>query len=66
MTPYGMDITYMDSPAGGASASKMFRSIFMKGFVMLLLEMIVAAHQYQVEDDVLMSIEKTLTGGSLL
>ena len=66
MNPYGMNITLMDSPAGSASASKMFRSIFMKGFVMLLLEMIVAAHKYQVEDDVLKSVKKTLTSGDFL
>jgi hypothetical protein len=38
----------------------------MKGFVMLLLEMLVAAHKYQVEDDVLKSVKKTLTAGDLL
>ncbi|MGD9046008.1 MAG: DUF1932 domain-containing protein [Desulfobacterales bacterium] len=66
MAPYGMNITFMDAPAGSASASKMFRSIFMKGFVMLLLEMLVAARQYQVEDEVLKSVNKTLTAGDLL
>lgn len=66
MTPFGMNITLMDAPAGSASASKMFRSIFMKGFVVLLLEMLFAAHEYQVEDDVLGSVEKTLTAGPLL
>ena len=66
MAPYGMNITFMDAPAGSASASKMFRSIFMKGFVMLLLEMLVAARKYQVEDDVLKSVQKTLTAGELL
>jgi 3-hydroxyisobutyrate dehydrogenase-like beta-hydroxyacid dehydrogenase len=66
MAPYRMNITLMDAPAGSASASKMFRSIFMKGFVMLLLEMLVAAHKYQVEDDVLKSVKKTLTAGDLL
>lgn len=66
MAPYGMNITFMDSPAGSASASKMFRSIFMKGFVMLILEMIIAAHKYKVEDEVLLSVENTLTGNPLL
>jgi 3-hydroxyisobutyrate dehydrogenase-like beta-hydroxyacid dehydrogenase len=66
MAPYGMNITFMDAPAGSASGSKMFRSIFMKGFVMLLLEMLVAARKYQVEDDVLRSVKKTLTAGDLL
>jgi len=63
---YGMNLTLMDAPAGGASASKMFRSIFMKGIVTLLVEMVVAAHQYQVEDDVLMSVKETLSAGPIL
>lgn len=66
MTPYGMDITLMDAPAGSASASKMFRSIFMKGFVMLVLEMLLAGNEYQVADDVLMSVKETLTSGPFL
>lgn len=66
MSPYGMNITFMDAPAGSASASKMFRSIFMKGFVTLLLEMLVAAQKYRVEDDVLLSVKETLTAGPLL
>ncbi len=65
MAPYGMKLTLIDGPAGAASASKMFRSIFMKGFVTLLLEMLVAAHKYQVEDDVLASVTETLTAGNL-
>ena len=63
MAPYGINITLMDAPAGSASASKMFRSIFMKGFVMLILEMLVAAHEYKVADDVLMSVKKRLRQG---
>ena len=35
----------------------------MKGFVVLLLETIIASNQYGVEDDVLTSIQKTLEGG---
>jgi 3-hydroxyisobutyrate dehydrogenase-like beta-hydroxyacid dehydrogenase len=66
MSPFGMAITFMDAPAGSASASKMFRSIFMKGFVTLLLEMLTAAHTYEVEDDVLLSVKETLTAGPLL
>jgi 3-hydroxyisobutyrate dehydrogenase-like beta-hydroxyacid dehydrogenase len=61
MTPFGMNITVMPGPVGGSSASKMFRSIFMKGFVMLLLETVIASHKYGIEDDVLASIEETLT-----
>jgi len=63
---YGMAITYFGEKVGSASALKMFRSIFMKGFVRLLLESIIAGHQYGVEDQVLDSIEETLTEGSSL
>ncbi|MHC1759108.1 MAG: DUF1932 domain-containing protein [Negativicutes bacterium] len=66
MTPFGMKITVMPGPVGGSSASKMFRSIFMKGFVMLLLETVVASHKYGIEDDVLASIEETLTADSFV
>lgn len=66
MRPFGMNITLMDERAGSASASKMFRSIFMKGFVVILLEMLEAAHKYRVEDDVLTSVKETLTSGPLL
>jgi 3-hydroxyisobutyrate dehydrogenase-like beta-hydroxyacid dehydrogenase len=66
MTPFGMNISLMDTPAGSASASKMFRSIFMKGFVMLILEMLVAAREYKVEDEVLVSVKDTLSGAPLL
>jgi hypothetical protein len=38
----------------------------MKGFVVLLLEMLTAAHKYKVEDDVLLSVKETLTAGPLL
>jgi 3-hydroxyisobutyrate dehydrogenase-like beta-hydroxyacid dehydrogenase len=61
---YGMDITYLGEKVGSASALKMFRSIFMKGFVMLLLESIIAGHRYGVEDQVLSSIEETLREGT--
>ncbi|MDX9872482.1 MAG: DUF1932 domain-containing protein [Clostridia bacterium] len=58
--PYGMDITYIGEKAGSASALKMFRSIFMKGFVMLLVESALAGHRYGVEDEVMASIVETL------
>lgn len=66
MQPYGMNVTLMDAPAGSASASKMMRSIFMKGFVMLVLEMLIASREYQVSDAVVMSVGETLTSGPFL
>jgi len=66
LSAYGMNLTLMEGAAGSASASKMFRSIFMKGFVALLLEMTIAAHKYGIEDDVLASVQETLTGEPFL
>jgi len=65
MAPFGMNLAVLEGAAGCASASKTLRSIFMKGFVAVLLETIVAAHRYGVEDDVLASVETTLTSGPL-
>lgn len=65
MAPYGMNLTLLRGPVGTSSASKMFRSIFMKGFIALLLETVVAGHQYGIEDDILSSIEKSLTAAPL-
>jgi len=61
---YHMDIKYYGEEVGKASALKMFRSIFMKGIAMLLLETIVGSHKYGVEDDVWNSILETLTKSS--
>ena len=58
-----MNITYVGKDPGSTSASKMFRSIFMKGFATILLETIIASHKYRVVDDVLCSIQRTLEEG---
>ncbi|SMO85333.1 NAD(P)-dependent oxidoreductase [Paracoccus laeviglucosivorans] len=57
---FGMAITALEGPTGKASASKMFRSIFMKGYVMLLLEAVIAGRSFGIEEDVLASIGKSL------
>lgn len=57
---FGMAITALEGPTGKASASKMFRSIFMKGYVMLLLEAVIAGRSYGIEEDILASIGKSL------
>jgi 3-hydroxyisobutyrate dehydrogenase-like beta-hydroxyacid dehydrogenase len=62
LNKYNMKIKYYGEEPGNASAIKMFRSIFMKGIAMLLLETIVASHEYGMEDDVWDSILETLTG----
>ena len=66
MIPFGMDITCIGEMAGQASAIKMFRSVFMKGFLALLMEMLSGTHRYQVDSLVLDSIAKTMEKNSFL
>jgi 3-hydroxyisobutyrate dehydrogenase-like beta-hydroxyacid dehydrogenase len=49
------------SEVGAASALKMCRSIFMKGVECLLVEMLLAAARFNVTEQVLLSIEDTLS-----
>ena len=64
LVPYGMALSVLEGEAGRASASKMLRSIFMKGVVALLLETVLAGHRYGLEDDLLASIAETFASGS--
>ncbi len=66
MDPYGMDITVVGEIPGQASAIKMFRSVFMKGFLALLMEMLNGTHRYGVDSVVLESIAKTMEKKSFL
>jgi 3-hydroxyisobutyrate dehydrogenase-like beta-hydroxyacid dehydrogenase len=66
MQPYGMDITCVGEIPGQASAIKMFRSVFMKGFLALLMEMLSGTHRYQVDSVVLDSIAKTMEKNGFL
>ena len=60
MSPYDMNIKCIGDKPGQASAIKMFRSIFMKGYVTLLMETIVAANKYSASALVLDSIAETM------
>lgn len=66
MDPYGMDITCVGEVPGQASAIKMFRSVFMKGFLALLIEMLNGTHRYGVDSVVLDSIARTMEKKSFL
>jgi 3-hydroxyisobutyrate dehydrogenase-like beta-hydroxyacid dehydrogenase len=66
MRPFNMDITCVGDSLGQASAIKMFRSIFMKGFLALLMEMLSATHRYRVDEIVLDSIRKTMEQNNFL
>ena len=64
MGRYGMNITYINEEAGSASAMKMIRSIFMKGFTALLLETLTAAYKSGIDREILTSIRGTLSSHS--
>lgn len=64
LQPFGMALNVLEGDAGRASASKMLRSIFMKGVVALMLETVLAGHRYGLEDDLLESIAETFSKGS--
>lgn len=60
MTPCGMDIQTAGTKAGAASAIKLVRSIYMKGIASLMIEMLQAADAYEVSDEVISSIAKSM------
>ncbi|MBI2750412.1 MAG: NAD(P)-dependent oxidoreductase [Burkholderiales bacterium] len=55
----GMTVEFVSGEVGPASAIKMFRSIMIKGLEALMLESMLAASEYQVEDRVLASLKET-------
>ncbi|PAV31110.1 hypothetical protein CIL05_00170 [Virgibacillus profundi] len=61
MNQYNMNITYLNDMPGSASAIKMCRSIFMKGFTALMIEMLLASQSYGIDEKVLKSIENTIS-----
>ncbi len=56
---YGMNVSVIGTEIGTASAVKMVRSVFMKGFTAILLECLVAAKKLNAEDVVLDSLQTT-------
>jgi len=59
MTPLGFDLQVADERVGIASATKMCRSVMIKGLESLLVESLTAARAYGVEDRVLASLHET-------
>jgi 3-hydroxyisobutyrate dehydrogenase-like beta-hydroxyacid dehydrogenase len=55
----GMKMEYVSAEVGQASAIKMFRSIMIKGLEALVLESMLAASEYRVEERVLASLKET-------
>jgi 3-hydroxyisobutyrate dehydrogenase-like beta-hydroxyacid dehydrogenase len=56
LTPFGMNLDPIGSEIGTASAVKMVRSVFVKGFNCILLECLVAASRFKVEERILDSL----------
>lgn len=62
LTPAGMVLDVAAAEIGKASATKMSRSIMMKGLEALVVECLYTARHYGVEDAVLASLVKTYPG----
>lgn len=61
-TQYGMKLTVLDAPAGGASAIKMLKSVVMKGLPQLMFESYAGAEKYGVLDTLVESLSESLNG----
>jgi len=59
MAPLGFDMQVADARIGIASATKMCRSVMIKGLESLLVESLTTARHYGVEDRVLASLRET-------
>jgi 3-hydroxyisobutyrate dehydrogenase-like beta-hydroxyacid dehydrogenase len=61
-----MDITCVGGEPGQATAIRMLRSVFMKGFLALLIETLGATHRYGVDKIVLDSLANTMANNDFL
>lgn len=61
----GMNLTDLNVPAGGSSAIKMFRSVFMKGLPQLIIESMLPAYEFGALDALVDSLNNTICGKSL-
>jgi 3-hydroxyisobutyrate dehydrogenase-like beta-hydroxyacid dehydrogenase len=55
VSPLGMNVSVLDGPAGAASLVKLLRSVYMKGRDALIVETLLAARRYGVEQELLAS-----------
>ncbi|MBE7244559.1 MAG: NAD(P)-dependent oxidoreductase [Actinomycetospora chiangmaiensis] len=60
LVPWGMQIEFTGPVLGTASGIKIIRSVLIKGIEALTDEMLLAAHQYGIDEIVLASASKTL------
>jgi 3-hydroxyisobutyrate dehydrogenase-like beta-hydroxyacid dehydrogenase len=57
LAPFGMNVRAVGTKIGSASAIKMSRSVFMKGFTAILIECLMAASKLDAEEEVLSSLQ---------
>lgn len=62
MSPCGMRLEAIDGPTGKAAATKMCRSIVVKGIEALLAECVLGASRYEADDQVFASLNETWPG----
>jgi 3-hydroxyisobutyrate dehydrogenase-like beta-hydroxyacid dehydrogenase len=62
MQTFGMNITKVSEKPGEATAVKLIRSIYMKGIAGLYMELLEAAHEFNVEKLVIDSLSETING----
>lgn len=62
MSPLGMRLEALDGPTGKASATKMCRSIVVKGIEALLAECVLGASRYDADEQVFASLDETWPG----
>ena len=60
MSPYGMSIKTVGEETGQASAIKMIRSVFTKGYEALLMEAFTAAQNYNIVDLTMENLAKSM------
>jgi 3-hydroxyisobutyrate dehydrogenase-like beta-hydroxyacid dehydrogenase len=62
MSPFGMRLEYTSDKVGEAAATKMCRSVIVKGMEALLTECVLAASRYGAEERVFKSLGETFPG----
>jgi len=62
MTPFGMRLEVVSENVGTAAATKMFRSIIVKGLEALMLECVIAAAPYGADGRVFSSLSESFPG----
>jgi 3-hydroxyisobutyrate dehydrogenase-like beta-hydroxyacid dehydrogenase len=62
LTPYGMRLEVISETVGTAAATKMFRSIIVKGLEALMFESVLAAAPYGADERVFASLAESFPG----